>query len=370
MRTLLNRSRFGFGILPLVLIAGIATQARADLIGLGTAGQYVAFGLGSQVQIGTTNETLLGNTAEIYGNVGVGAGNTLTAGGASPYLAGVGDFQKGFIVGNLNVDGSFTGSAGYANWSLDKNFGVTGNVNGSPSPCTDIITPGCGGGGFSGTGAQHVDGQVTDAINGSAFYNSLGGSAQTVQLNSQNLTLNSGVYRVTDFDMNSGSQLTINGVAGSQFIMNISGDFSFAKSFIRLTGGIRSEDVLFNVIGTGLDAQISGDNSVFFGTLLAVSRNILIQGIGSQGGFIQGVSCGADNDCTQEADNNPGLEGRVIGALGTEVNNPLLLKIYSGAELNAPTTTIQATPEPGTLGLAASGLIGLVGFVRFRRRQG
>ena len=45
------------------------------------------------------------------------------------------------------------------------------------------------------------------------------------------------------------AQLTINGTTGSQFIMNVTGDFSFAKSFIRLTGGIRSEDVLFNVQG-------------------------------------------------------------------------------------------------------------------------
>ena len=87
--------------------------------------------------------------------------------------------------------------------------------------------------------------------------------------------------------MNSGAILTINGGPNDTFVLNDSGGYDFTKSFIKLTGGISAANVLFNVTGTGTKVTVTGDNSIFFGTLLAVSRDIDVAGIGT--GSAQGV---------------------------------------------------------------------------------
>jgi hypothetical protein len=61
---------------------------------------------------------------------------------------------------------------------------------------------------------------------------------------------------LTDFVMGGGGKngnggtLTLNGAAGSAFVLNISGAFSLGgKAKILLTGGLTVSDVLFNVTG-------------------------------------------------------------------------------------------------------------------------
>ena len=329
-------------MIGLLTLVGGPAPASAN-IDLGLAGQYAVFGLGSSAALGG-HDTLTDNTAEIYGSVAVGADT------ASGTAAGNGTFQKGFITGNLAVDGPTT-PASYT--IVNKNFTVGGTVSGTtpanPGPNPDS----------TGTGTFNLVPAVQAAIDRSAFYNALANTGSipgnAISLNSANQTVQAGVYHITDFSMNSGSILTINGSASDTLVLNISGAFSFAKSFIHLTGGITSDNVLFNVTGNDATsagtASISGDNSVFFGTLLAVGRNIDIQGIGSHNGFIQGVSFGTNGD-----DGNPGLEGRVIGALGSVANNPLLLNIYSGAEVDYCCTPV---PEPITMFLGGTGLLAL-----------
>jgi hypothetical protein len=262
------------------------------------------------------------------------------------------------MTGDLVVDGPTTP----ASYTVKKDFDVIGTVQGT-TPAQFGVTD------VTGTGTFNLVTAVQAAIDRSAFYAGLAPtgtiSGNAISLNSANQTVNAGVYNITGFSMNSGSILTINGSATDKFVLNISGAFSFDKSFIQLTGGITSANVLFNVTGndstaTGT-AKITGDNSVFFGTLLAVGRNIDIEGIGSHNGSTQGVGCGADGLC-DTADDNPGLEGRVIGALGTTAN-PLLLKVFSGAEVDFPGTPV---PEPITMFLGGTGLLTLAYAARKR----
>ena len=70
-----------------------------------------------------------------------------------------------------------------------------------------------------------------------------------------------------------GGTLTLNGAAGSAFVLNISGAFSLGGSAkILLTGGLTVSDVLFNVTGSNSTFTIGGD-ALFNGTLLAYNSS-------------------------------------------------------------------------------------------------
>jgi len=75
--------------------------------------------------------------------------------------------------------------------------------------------------------------------------------------------------------MNSGNggTLTLNGAAGSAFVLNISGAFNLGgKAKILLTGGLTVSDVLFNITGSNSTFSIGGD-ALFNGTLLAYNSS-------------------------------------------------------------------------------------------------
>src|SRR5438105_3923356 len=70
-----------------------------------------------------------------------------------------------------------------------------------------------------------------------------------------------------------GGTLTLNGAAGSAFVLNISGAFSLGgNAKILLTGGLTVSDVLFNVTGSNSTFSIGGD-ALFNGTLLAYNKS-------------------------------------------------------------------------------------------------
>jgi hypothetical protein len=81
------------------------------------------------------------------------------------------------------------------------------------------------------------------------------------------------VMSLSNFVLSGGSTLTLNGAAGSAFVLNIAGQFNISgASKIMLTGGLTVSDVLFNVRGNNSTFSISGD-SVFNGTLLAYNSS-------------------------------------------------------------------------------------------------
>src|SRR6185312_5492377 len=96
------------------------------------------------------------------------------------------------------------------------------------------------------------------------------GSPTSINLGShQNLTISNNpfagkyVMNLSDFVLGGGSTLTLNGAAGSAFVLNISGKFDISgASKISLTGGLTVSDVLFNIRGNNSTFSISG-NSIF-----------------------------------------------------------------------------------------------------------
>src|SRR6266849_2736293 len=178
----------------LFALVGGPAPASAN-IDLGLAGQYAVFGLGSSAAVGS-GDTLSANTAEIYGSVAAGADTT------SGTAAGNGTFQKGFITGNLVVDGPTT-PASYT--IVNKNFTVGGTVFGTtpanPGPNPDS----------TGTGTFNLVPAVQAAIDRSAFYDGLANTGSipgnAISLNSAKQMVQAGVYHIMSFDMNSGSRL-------------------------------------------------------------------------------------------------------------------------------------------------------------------
>ena len=105
------------------------------------------------------------------------------------------------------------------------------------------------------------------------------GSPTNISLSGGSMTINNNpfggkyVMKLTNFVLNNKSILTLNGAAGSAFVINVSNNFSLAnRSRIVLTGGLTPSDVLFNVRGSSGTLSIAS-GSLFQGTLLAYNSS-------------------------------------------------------------------------------------------------
>jgi Ice-binding-like len=140
------------------------------------------------------------------------------------------------------------------------------------------------GNGFIG-GSRNPNGSPNNSLNGgitslknvsnNAFGLAVTSGSQNISLSGSSMMINnnpfSGKYvmKLTNFVLNNNSTLTLNGAAGSAFIINVSNNFSLANnSRIVLTGGLTPSDVLFNVRGSSGTLSIAS-GSLFQGTLLA-----------------------------------------------------------------------------------------------------
>ena len=73
--------------------------------------------------------------------------------------------------------------------------------------------------------------------------------------------------------------LTLNGSSSNVFVINVTSPtagFSFAASQIVLSGGLTSNNVIFNFPGTGGMLNVFKNDSIFRGTILAPQRDIVI----------------------------------------------------------------------------------------------
>jgi hypothetical protein len=105
------------------------------------------------------------------------------------------------------------------------------------------------------------------------------GSPTNISLSGGSMTISNNpfggkyVMKLTNFVLGAHSTFTLNGVAGSAFIINVSQNFSLKDaSRIVLTGGLTPSDVLFNVRGGSGNLSIAS-GSLFQGTLLAYNSS-------------------------------------------------------------------------------------------------
>jgi hypothetical protein len=186
----------------------------------------------------------------------------------------------------FTVDGNIGLAGAYSSLTISGNTSISGDIyrrtTATFSRSGDSSNPPQN---FSASIDSQLAGGITslqNVSNQAALLMATGGSPTSINLGkNQNLTIsNTGnpfngkyVMSLSNFVMSGGSTLTLNGAAGSAFVLNITGKFDLeGASKILLTGGLTPSDVLFNVRGNNSTFSIGGD-SVFNGTLLAYNSS-------------------------------------------------------------------------------------------------
>jgi choice-of-anchor A domain-containing protein len=237
------------------------------------------------------------------------------------------------------------------NDSLDENtICITGNVGTGG----DLLLDKCrvNGSIFVGTGSDLSLGSH-GAFSGSLITGSLSGVGATIsavssglnglsanQTISGNLTSNmtfhntstTGGTDVIDITGNvalNGNTLTfVAANASDKFVVNVGGNFDFAQSIISMSGFTNADQLIFNITHSCSSvAEINKGTTVWSGILLAP-------------------------ECDIRVHNQLAFAGELFGANVT---------IDSAAKLSQPPSTV---PEPGTLALLGTGLLGFAGAIR------
>jgi hypothetical protein len=85
------------------------------------------------------------------------------------------------------------------------------------------------------------------------------------------------VLNLKTFALSANATLTLSGTASTNFIINVKSRFSLLDdSRIILAGGLNWNNVLFNVVGAGKNAQVAGQSS-FQGILMANQRTVQVR---------------------------------------------------------------------------------------------
>jgi hypothetical protein len=311
--------KFGFlkrlviGILPgqivfvaLTAWAFLPVESRADFL-LGQASNYAVLVEPNLHNFGLTSDS------GVFGNVGIGSPINAVQ------LAG------GIITGNL--DFSLLPPSG------GPNFG--GTVVGSVGVNVAAVT--------SALNTVNSLNTTLGAESGTALV--VTGAGQTINASAGTLDGSGNrVFRVasaSQFNLSGG--ITINGSASDFVVINILQGTSNEKinGAVSLTGGITSDQVLFNFVGTGGELGAAANKAVASGIFLAPNMKVNIDAVT--------------------------IDGRLFGGGSLTSNNDF--KIVSNAFVNQPPSSSAAVPEPASLTLFGTAIIGLIGWHWRRRRM-
>ncbi len=269
------------------------------------------FNLGDAAQfviLGDENTYEVGNKSQITGNIGVGPGGMLNLSGGPFNLTGSIYFADPVVPGTNYITSGIN------------------NISGSVTQDNALVT----------LALSALTTLYTTAL---GVYDPL---QATKNLNAST-TIGPGNYNFANVDLNSDT-ITFTGSSNDYIIVNVKNELKINNSHFILTGGIPVDHILWNLIqsGDGGDASknvtIGGSDTQFAGVFLALDRKISISDNNGTGRFYGGKSTQTDKDFT----------------------------FVSGVTLAAPTTPV---PEPGSLFLLGSGLIGIVGFARRKFRK-
>jgi hypothetical protein len=272
----------------LTVCVGVATAFQASAsFSLGDAANYaVLFEGGGGNTLNINNGPGLNGLA-VNGNIGIGGTGHLQLSGPLT------------INGNIDFAGTVDDNGPYPS---SGNIHVNGTISGSQAIVTTALTYlnslSTTLGGEAGTGVTITGNQTINASDG-------------------NLVNGDRVFTANTSSFNTGETLTINGDGLHNVVFNFSADASFGGMIV-LTGGLTSDQVLFNIIG---GANLTG------GHTLSINNN---------GKILTGTFL--DPNGTISMDHSV-LNGRLFGG---DTHNE---QIVSGSLINAPPP---AVPEPTT----------------------
>ena len=204
-----------------------------------------------------TNNTMLGSTSKVTGNIAIGGHGNFSMSNSS--------YVTGDIV--MNQYGTFTMDSTsrhigktYYNQDTNINNALTDTQSLSDAAFAEAVTPA-----FAGLTNVNLSNGAHMSITGAA---------------NQKVVLD-----LTDFSLSSGSWFTLKGTATTTFIINVTNTFSLTgASWISLSN-VPPRNVLFNVVGTGSQVVMSG-NSYMYGILLAKKRQVALTGSWIKGRLI------------------------------------------------------------------------------------